>query len=538
MRALSSRQFLGGREKWRDKRDLILSILKSTTTKREAREYLTRYNTVSTDGSSSITLDADPKVGERIKGMLRQCSPLGSPKDKRMSLAPFYKQVAVFRIPLALLTQALQEMCRSFTTVVKLGVSPILVFDVENPQKTLSFLQERALEVASVMSRAEAHELNFFTPITTPFDDHRNKITILSERLIILPIIQGNIPVLLPVAYDVVNARNSIISPQDALLALVKQLNRSQGVVIEKVVFVDTVGGIPSIERDRTSHVFINNLQEYSDIVSELHIGFLEPEIRDRHLSNLSHMRELLLATQSELKSEATGIILRPEDLTPQADMLNPVAYNILTDRPLISSSLPPGRLRTPQVTTSIIKSGFDVQLFYPTESGQKRFDSLIKNSGIDESKLLLMIDDSFGRRLEREDYLRRLNTCLDCVIIIGNYDGGAIITKEETSDGHKVPYLDKFAITQKNQGLPSLADVIFKLMLQAYPEELIWRSRNTNPVNKWYFERCNGTYHKPGSDWKLFYAGDFFNHRFSRFSGKRISSYWTLIQKIPSSFI
>ncbi|PSK36846.1 hypothetical protein C7M61_003710 [Candidozyma pseudohaemuli] len=310
------------------------------------------------------------------------------------------------------------------------------------------------------------------------------------ERLIILPIIQGNIPVLLPVAYDVVNARNSIISPQDALLALVKQLNRSQGVVIEKVVFVDTVGGIPSIERDRTSHVFINNLQEYSDIVSELHIGFLEPEIRDRHLSNLSHMRELLLATQSELKSEATGIILRPEDLTPQADMLNPVAYNILTDRPLISSSLPPGRLRTPQVTTSIIKSGFDVQLFYPTESGQKRFDSLIKNSGIDESKLLLMIDDSFGRRLEREDYLRRLNTCLDCVIIIGNYDGGAIITKEETSDGHKVPYLDKFAITQKNQGLPSLADVIFKLMLQAYPEELIWRSRNTNPVNKWYFER------------------------------------------------
>ncbi|PVH16931.1 uncharacterized protein CXQ87_004489 [Candidozyma duobushaemuli] len=281
-----------------------------------------------------------------------------------------------------------------------------------------------------------------------------------------------NIPVLLPVAYDVVNARHSIISSQDALLALVEQLNRSQRVVIEKVVFVDTVGGIPSIERDRTSHVFINNLQEYSDIVSELHIGFLEPEVRDRHLSNLSHMRELLLATQSESKSEATGIILRPEDLTPQADMLNPVAYNILTDRPLISSSLPPGRLRTPQVTTSIIKSGFDVQLFYPTESGQKRFDSLVSNSGIDGSKLLSMIDDSFGRKLEREDYVKRLNSCLDCVIIIGNYDGGAIITKEETSDGHKVPYLDKFAITKKNQGLPSLADVIFKSMLQAYPEE------------------------------------------------------------------
>lgn len=535
MRALSSRQLIGGRERWKDKRDLILSILKSTTTKREAREYLTRYKA---DGSSERSLDAEPKVDGKINEKLRQHSPPELSIERRVSLAPFNKQVAVFRIPLALLTQALQEICRSFTTILRLGVSPILVFDIEITQKSLSSLQEKALEAASVMSRAEAHEPNFFTPITTPFDDHSNKITVLNEKLIILPILQQNIPILLPVAYDVVNARHSIISPQDALLALLKQLNQSQGVVIEKVVFVDTVGGIPSIERDRTSHVFINNLQEYSDIVSELHIGFLEPEVRDRHLSNLSQMRELLLATQSELKSEATGIILRPEDLTPQADMLNPVAYNILTDRPLISSSLPPGRLRTPQVTTSIIKSGFDVLLFYATESGLRKFDSLVNNSGIDESKLLLMIDDSFGKRLVREDYVKRLNICLDCVIIIGNYDGGAIITREETSDGHKVPYLDKFAITKKNQGLPSLADVIFKLMLQAYPEELIWRSRNSNPVNKWYFERCNGTYHKPGSNWKLFYAGEFFDLRFSRQSGRRISSYWNLIQRIPSSFV
>ena len=74
-------------------------------------------------------------------------------------------------------------------------------------------------------------------------------------------------------------------------------------------------------------------------------------------------------------------------------------------------------------------------------------------------------------------------------VIIAGDYDGGAIITWEEGFRGRKVPYLDKFAVSRKAQGTGGVADVVFKAMLMGdgmFPKELLWRSRKTNPVNKW----------------------------------------------------
>ena len=42
---------------------------------------------------------------------------------------------------------------------------------------------------------------------------------------------------------------------------------------------IDPIGGIPSIERHQTSHVFINLSQEYSDILSELFMDILNPNI-------------------------------------------------------------------------------------------------------------------------------------------------------------------------------------------------------------------------------------------------------------------
>ena len=62
-----------------------------------------------------------------------------------------------------------------------------------------------------------------------------------------------------------------IINSNDLLFSLCSSLLTTKNVLsIEKVVMIDPIGGIPSIERNQTSHVFINLSQEYSDIVSEI----------------------------------------------------------------------------------------------------------------------------------------------------------------------------------------------------------------------------------------------------------------------------
>lgn len=545
MKLLPLRKEWIGRYTSTEKRDLVLSILKSTTTKREAKEYLTRYRT---EQSSRSLLHSPGRFHHKetdnslVNLFLANKSPL---QKSNLPLRSYARKAAVFRVPSSLHTSVLKRMIHAFKTLQKLGVSPLIILDdagnnIVDHKLRMSCLASKALEVASAMSNAGSSNSLHLVPLSFPFNKSANELTLFDANLVNLPICQGNIPILVPIAYDVTSGKNCVIPAQDAILALITSLKAANGVDIQKVVFIDPVGGIPSIERDKTSHVFVNLSQEYSDIISELHIGFLDPSVRDKHLANLFNMRQILLANERQAKqNDTTGIILRPEDLTQHTDMLNPIAYNILTDRPLISSSLPSGRSRTPQVYTSIIKKGFDVKISFTHHLGWKeKFDGLVREGYIDKDRFTDMINDSFGKRLNSEDYFERINSNLDCIIIIGDYDGGAVITNEILSDGRTVPYLDKFAITRKNQGLPSMADVIFKLMLQAYQDEVIWRSRSLNPVNKWYFERCNGSFNGSNSGWKVFYAGESFNRRISRDIKRRLAQYWELIQRIPKSFI
>lgn len=111
---------------------------------------------------------------------------------------------------------------------------------------------------------------------------------------------------------------------------------------------IDPIGGIPSIERNQTSHVFINLSQEYSDIVSELYIGFIKPEYRIFHMNNLKAMNKTLtLVSDKTGNDETTGIITTPDIMSVNNDQLNPIIYNVLTDRSIISSSLPTSHNRT-----------------------------------------------------------------------------------------------------------------------------------------------------------------------------------------------
>jgi amino-acid N-acetyltransferase len=173
---------------------------------------------------------------------------------------------------------------------------------------------------------------------------------------------------------------------------------------------------------------------------------------------------------------------------------------------------------------TTFAKRGMSVSIFpdpriapwKPPEAGKPHLT--LTDSRIDLPRFVHLIEDSFNRKLDVEDYLKRVNDRIAGVIIAGEYEGGALLTWETPPgivDNHSpegrarmVPYLDKFAVLKKSQGSGGVADIVFTAMVRdCFPEGVCWRSRRDNPVNKWYFERSRGTWKLPDTNWTMFWT-------------------------------
>jgi len=173
---------------------------------------------------------------------------------------------------------------------------------------------------------------------------------------------------------------------------------------------------------------------------------------------------------------------------------------------------------------TTFVKHGLSITIFpdpkvVPWEPPVPGKPGLtLTDAKIDLPRLVHLIEDSFGRKLDVQDYLKRVNGRVAGVIIAGEYEGGALLTWETplgvVDDGspesraRMVPYLDKFAVLKKSQGSGGTADVVFKAMVRdCFPDGVCWRSRKTNVVNKWYFERSRGTWKLPNTGWTMFWT-------------------------------
>ena len=244
--------------------------------------------------------------------------------------------------------------------------------------------------------------------------------------------------------------------------------------------------------------------QEYDDIHRSLadipdHIPHL------RALETLRHCLALLPATASAIITTPTAA---SSARLPHAHKLkNPLIHNLLTDKPLFSSSLPADS--SPSTQTTLLKHGIPLQLFPP---GTKLTDP-----SVDLDKLVALIEDSFNKKLDVPHYLNRVNDCIAGIIVAGDYDGAAILTHETppSNPDEKVTYLDKFAVAKRAQGIGGVADVVFKAMVASAAlggfmkeaEGIVWRSRRDNPVNKWYFARARGTYKLDDGKWTMFWT-------------------------------
>ncbi|TVY83764.1 Amino-acid acetyltransferase [Lachnellula suecica] len=390
------------------------------------------------------------------------------------------------------------------------------------------------------------------------------------------------------------------ISPDENPEDVRERLHAQQDEVsLDRVIILDPLGGIPTTDRPNGYHVFLNMEQEFepakhcllkeirprttegpqsqpkqervSDIGSSNPFSkFVEIEFGDprasteekvsapeaisphkpenwHHLQNLDLVRSVL----SMLPPSSSALFTTPDEAANAGKETpfraggvgtrrhrNPLIHNLLTDKPVFSSSLPVSRLGNTKpllgnqpfppaasiTPTTFAKHGMPITIFpdprrapwAPPEPGKQHIK--LTDSYIDLPRLVHLINDSFGRTLDVNEYLKRVNGRIAGVIIAGEYEGGALLTWETPpgvpddgspeSRARMVPYLDKFAVLKKSQGSGGVADAVFTAMVRdCFPNGVVWRSRTTNVVNKWYFERSRGTWKLTNTGWTMFWT-------------------------------
>jgi amino-acid N-acetyltransferase len=299
---------------------------------------------------------------------------------------------------------------------------------------------------------------------------------------------RGQIPVVAPVACGL-NPSLLRVSADGAIYRICEGLtakndpNTSSQIAIERVIIIDPVGGLPTSKRQEGFHVYVNLRQEYDGMLVELTSeAKSEPTIPSSslHLRNLfliDGCLELMSPTSSALITTASIASATPPRGVPQS-----LIHNLLTDKPLVSPSLPARRSVMPAPRTTLLRKGLPVAIYEDIEPS-------ISGHGLDFTKLSNLIEDSFGRHLDIDHYRKRMLGKVAAIIVAGDYEGAAVVTKESPfsgSSGTWIPYLDKFAVSTKSQGSGGVADILFNALTSAFPDDLIWRSRKSNPVNKW----------------------------------------------------
>lgn len=359
-------------------------------------------------------------------------------------------------------------------------------------------------------------------------------------------------------------------------------------VSLDRIILLDPLGGIPSFNGYYDSHLFINLEQEYSGIrkeLSELKMDLARTrnseaipcntlrglqcneneamvskeksgtkDIEGRtsnpavtastvqlQLENLELLRQSLIILPPSASAllttanEAANVEDRPQHLSQTPGVgtrrqRNPLIYNLLTDKPVFSSSLPSARSQKNTAAGSAInlapspatfvKRGMPLTILPDPSTHpwcppvQTSGSVQLLDARLDLARLVHLIEDSFSRQLDVPHYMSRIGTNLAGIIVAGEYEGGALLTWEtpprKSSAAKKVPYLDKFAVLKRSQGAGGVADIVFNAMVRnCFPDGVCWRSRTDNPVNKWYFERANGSWKIPGSNWTMFWTTD-----------------------------
>ena len=419
----------------------------------------------------------------------------------------------------------LDSVARGLTHLQKLGLVSVVVVDRDDmpssePSDAAKAQRQRTLvlrdleRVVAALGRCRATARPVLATVAR-LGENKEDVFVEDEGVdhVRRAVEEGEIPVLLPVALDA-NCRSKRVSSDSVLVALARAMSdhpatsSSISLTPLRLLIINREGGIPSYARSGLPHLAINLASE----LNYIHRTFL-PMWENSNPTALQNL-DLANTCLSLLPKEASAIVVSHR--SPAS-----LIANLITNKPAHSASLPHALLengRLTRDTPTLIRRGLPVRVLRSLDE-------------VDRPALQSLLERSFNRKLDPV-YWDRLGQVLDFVIVFGDYAGAAVTTLEGPD---RLCYLDKFAVLPSHQGdgtvdflWVALRDETYGLGLldAANPSigslsgvgrgrDLIWRSRASNPVNKWYFERSSGSVLLPKSEsegeesptWKMFWC-------------------------------
>jgi amino-acid N-acetyltransferase len=624
----------------------LTRLLKESPGKRDARNFLKQFDApkpkkVEPSGPVDVnqttsevihnkwgTTPTGVNLGKLYQPTVFTREPLPDRKyEEEEKDVPLHVALIKLRQPQTLDDRTLGGIALTLSQMAQLGLSTAVVLDCADmsqtdPRDSASYETMMRAQAARFVAALEdynepgallvEHALGYSSRPNnmTSTAQARGVVEVKNSFLLYPPIYDGVIPVLLPLAYDS-ELKKVPVEADDVLLALIRDfagfieqagyqnsedygapicgnhIEQAERPIIDRIIVLDPLGGIPSQNRSDGAHVFVNLEAEYDDIKRELQqlsaiaqgdtrirgspsLGsgnpfskFVEEELAPLpggatpQLNNSAPIRHLknLDIVQSALKllpATSSGLILTPPEAATKAipddtrstPSKNPLLHNLLTDKPMVSSSLPTSPSSrflgsaAPNPAT-FLKKGVPLTMipdprvsgpWLPPSASNPSIE-LADDPRVNFPKLEELINDSFRRKLHAKDYLDRIRGRVAGIIIAGDYEGGAICTWETPSSllsteiplkasttpdsPYWIPYLDKFAVLTSSQGSGGVSDIVWAALTRTcFPEGVVWRSRTSNPVNKWYQERSTGTWNLPGDQWTMFWTSNGITNR------------------------
>lgn len=509
---------------------LILSVLNSTATKREARDYLAKY------------ANEDAAINHCLL---------------------FVRHLHDYS------GKTLGQLSNSIKRLRMLGLRPICIIP---PSK---HVEKQAEVFDKLITKAQLRPLHLRDGLSKSRTGLYHSV-LSSHSQLFNDMISDMVPIIKPYIYNEETASEfmayNIVNFMDKICQNVTPH-------IDKFFILNKIGGIPSGERNDNPHVFINLSQEYNYLLKDLNerinsvsmvkdvetddlLQRMTKYVQKKEIANFEeslheHIEDLKLMNTvlTNLSPSSTGLITTVNSAALPSDKKNPLVYNLLTDRSIISSSLPRFKRDATEkeeldddwsddqesaktiseqehihasnaiLMTTVFKKGVHIRI-YDSKTltadnsvglPNTKYTGFHANDQVDLVKIKQILDRSFRRSLDLEHYLERINGNIASIIVIGDYEGIAILTYEGPKDNPFV-YLDKFAVLPHLKGSLGISDIIFNLMFKRYPKEVIWRSRKDNVVNKWYFQRSVAVIDlsikltdgdQADSQFKMFYYGN-----------------------------
>ena len=139
---------------------------------------------------------------------------------------------------------------------------------------------------------------------------------------------------------------------------------------------------------------------------------------------------------------------------------------------------------------------------------------SYLKGIKLDQKKMEELIESSFGKKLV-EDYF--IKEDISRVVLVGDYDGIAILEQPALKSCIGWEYLDKFAVGSEKQGnglgFHLLSYTVDSAHINHKKNGIFWRCSKNNPSLLWYHKKIKNLASKFGSleteGWVVFYAGE-----------------------------